>query len=192
MQSDQWFTLWVTVISVAGGCVAAFISVWLGASLALRGNRKSLQHERARTASERCLMAIDQAAEEYRRMERQLTLSEHIADTSASTRAIEQFETSYNNLAESELGHEAWLLEDKSITFAIAECLQRSLRLHLDSFGGDLADFLSQIEVLNVELRTVGDMLRAAMLDKRVSKLTDQDRYISRALLPGRHIRKND
>lgn len=189
MQSDQWFTLWVALISVIGGCIAAFISVWLGASLALQGNRKFVRHERARAAAERCLIPIDQAAEEYWRIGRNLSLGRGDADTSIDERVIELLEASYNNLVESEVGHEAWLLEDATTTLAIADCLHCSLQLHLDSFGGGCAELLTQTEILIPSLRAVGNMLRAAMLDKHVSELTDQDRYISRSLLPGRHIK---
>lgn len=192
MQSDQWFALWVALISVIGGCIAAFVSVWLGASLALQANRKSLRHERARTAAERCLIPIDQAAEDYRRIGRNLSLGQEDADSSIDERVIMLLETSYNDLVESEVGHEAWLLEDETTTVAIADCLHGSLQLHLDSFRGGSGEFLAQMEILNSTLRAVGDMLRAAMLDKHVSELTDQDRYISRSLLPGRHIKRRE
>ena len=69
MKPDQWFTLWITSISVVGGCAAALPSVWLGATLALHGNRKSLRRERALVAAERRLAAVDQAAEQYHHLD---------------------------------------------------------------------------------------------------------------------------
>ncbi len=72
---------------------------------------------------------------------------------------------------------------------AIAECLYHSMKLHLDSFESDQETLLAQTKSLHSELVAVGDMLRAAMLDKRVSELTDQDRHVSKMLLPGRHIK---
>lgn len=184
MQPDQWFTLWITIISVVGGCVAAFISVWLGASLALRSNRKSLRTERARIAAERCLSVIDQAAEEYRRIGRRLFRSQ-----GAGEGVVEQIMAVYDNFMESDTAHEAWLLENTTITLAIAEFLHRSLQLHLDSFGSGATELGAGIESLYSNLRIVGDMLRAALLDKRVSELTDQDRDLSKMLLLGGHIK---
>jgi hypothetical protein len=190
MKPEQWFTLWITIISVVGGCIAAIISVWAGAALALRGNRRSLRHERARAAAERCLTVIDRAAEEYRLMRPSLSRDPGAADIPIDERTIEQVMTAYDNFVESEIGHEAWLLENETITFAIADCLHQSMQLHLDSFGIGEGELHTRLDGLYSRLVAVGDMLRAATLDKRVSELTDRDRYVSAMLLPGRHIEK--
>jgi hypothetical protein len=190
MNPDQWFALWITIISVLGGCIAALISVWAGASLALRGNRRSLRHERARVAAERCLIVIDQAAEEYRRMRLTLFPGGDAADRSIAELIVEQSMRAYDNFVESEVGHEAWLLENEAITFAIAERLHDSMQLHLDSFGIKPEELHTRLEGLYSQLVTVGDMLRATILDKQVRELTDRDRYVSRMLLPGRHIKE--
>jgi hypothetical protein len=190
MKPDQWFTLWIAIISVAGGCIAAFISVWLGASLAFRSNRRSLRHERARTAAERCLIAIDQATDEYRRIERNLFRDQSNAERSIDKRVGEQIMVAYDNLMENEVPREAWLLEDKTITITIARCLRRSMQLHLNSFGSGATELCAEVQSLLPDLRNAGDMLRAAMLDKRVGELTEQDHDIIKMMLLGRHVKR--
>lgn len=190
VKPDQWFTLWIAILSVLGGCIAALVSVWAGASLALRSNRRSLRHERALTAAERCLAAVDQAAEEYRLMSLAMSPNSEGVDASVHKDIIDKIVVAYDDFVESEVGHEAWLLENRAITFAVAECLHHSMQLHLDSFLIEATELKAAIDRLFLELQNAGDMLRATILDKRVSELTDKDRYIIYALLPGRHSKQ--
>jgi hypothetical protein len=110
------------------------------------------------------------------------------SDASVHKRIVDEIVEAYDNFVESEVGHEAWLLEDRAITFAIAECLHHSMQLHLDSFTIGDSELKTKMDRLHFKLRSAGDMLRATILDKEVSELTDRDRYIIGALLPGRHI----
>jgi len=119
-------------------------------------------------------------------------MSQGNANSSISKREINEIMEVYDNLMESETAREAWLLENKTITLAIAGCLRRSMQLHLDSFGGDATGLGAEAQSLHSELRTVGDMLRAAVLDKRVSELSEQDHYLSQMLSLGRHIKRKD
>src|SRR4051794_13486329 len=47
MKSDQWFLLWMTLL---GGALT-LLSVWIGATLALRGERRSATRERGRQSA---------------------------------------------------------------------------------------------------------------------------------------------
>jgi hypothetical protein len=134
LKPDQWFTLWIALLSVGGGCVAALISVWVGASLALRGNRRSLRQERALTAAERCLAAVDQASDDYRRIGPSMNPHSEATEVQFDNNVIDRVTSAFDNFVNSEVGHEAWLLENRAIMFGIADCLNGSMQLHLDSF----------------------------------------------------------
>jgi hypothetical protein len=58
MESEQWFTLWMTILQVVAGGAATLAAVWIGASLALKGQRKANAEQRSRLAAERCLGVI--------------------------------------------------------------------------------------------------------------------------------------
>jgi hypothetical protein len=188
MLPGQWFSLWLTMLSVLGGGVVALLSVWLGASLALRGNRRSMQHQRALLAAERCLAAVDGASEDYHRIMVMLSFAMEHIDTSKLT---EDLCDTYDHFVNSDIGHEAWLLENRDATLSIADCLHLSMRLHVDSFSIEPEDIRVRVADLSERLREAGDQLRAAFLDKGVSELTDRDRYAIAALLPGRHTKKS-
>jgi hypothetical protein len=95
----------------------------------------------------------------------------------------------HDSFVNSEVGHEAWMLEDRALTFSIAECLHGSVQLHLDSFAITAPELRSKIDVLLSQLWNVGDLLRASLLGKPISELTERDRAAIGALLPGRHIK---
>jgi hypothetical protein len=170
--------------------MAALISVWAGASLALRSNRRSLRQERSLSATEHCLSAVDKAFEEYRHISLIVTSCPESGEAHIAEGFIDKIMLAYDNFVNSEVGHEAWLLENRSITFSIAECLQSSMRLHLDSFTAPLSELKVKIDALSTQLWSTGEFLRAALLDKPVSELTEPDRSAIHALLPGRHIKK--
>jgi len=190
LKPEQWFTLWITILSIFGGCVAAVISVWIGASLALRSNRRSLRQERGLSATERCLAAVNKAFEEYRQIDFSMTASSEEAEVHMDPSIVERITSAYDNFVYSEVGHEAWLLEDRAITLSIAGCLQDSQRLHVDSFVITAPELKSRINLLSSRLWNVGELLRASLLNKPVNELTDKDRAVIAALLPGRHIKK--
>ncbi len=119
-----------------------------------------------------------------------MSLDSEAIDASVHKSIVDQIAAAYDNFVESEVGHEAWLLENRTITFAIAECLHHSMELHVDSFTTGFKELGTRIDDLHSELRSAGDILRATILDKQVSELTNRDRYIIAALLPGRHIKK--
>lgn len=171
--------------------MAALLSVWVGASLALRSNRRSLRQERALRATEQCLAAVDKAFEEYRQISLSMTPYSEGAEMRMDKRIIDRIMSAYDNFVNSEVGHEAWLLEDRAVAFSIAECLQGSMRLHLDSFTVAASELKRGIDALSARLWNVGELLRASLLDKPISELTDTDRAAIRALLPGRHIKKS-
>jgi hypothetical protein len=178
--------LWITVISVVGGGIAAMLSVWAGAALALRGNRYSLRHERSSTAAERCIEAIDRAAEHYHRLGMKISAA---SDNVDAGNIIDGLIHAYDELLDSDIGHEAWSLEDRKITYAVGDCVSASLRLHLDSYHVPVSELRETVMTLRSELQNVGDSLRAMILNKRVADLTERDRAVIRALLPGRHVR---
>lgn len=190
MKPDQWFTLWITLLSVVGGGAVALISVWVGASLALRGNRRSLRQERALTAAERCLASIDKAFEEYRQIDFSLKLSSEDADAHMNEDFVDRIMNAFDNFANSEVGREAWLLENRDIAFSIAECLRGSTQLHLDSFTTTMPELQVKTSLLSSQLWNVGELLRASLLGKSTNELTERDRATIGLLLPGRHIRK--
>jgi hypothetical protein len=106
LKPDQWFTLWITLLSVVGGCVAALISVWVGASLALRGNRRSLRLERALSATEQCLAAVGKAFEEYRQISLSMTSYSEAAEVHMDKSIVDRVMSAYDNFVNSEVGHE--------------------------------------------------------------------------------------
>jgi hypothetical protein len=173
LKPDQWFTLWITLLSVA-----------------LRGNRRSLRQERALTAAEQCLAAVDKAFEEYRQIALSLKWSSEDADAHMSESIVERIMKAFDNFANSEVGHEAWLLENRDITFSIAECLRSSMQLHLDSFTAAMPELQARVDLLSSQLWNAGELLRASLLGKPISELTERDRTAIGLLLPGRHIRK--
>jgi hypothetical protein len=64
------------------------------------------------------------------------------------------------------------------------------MQLHLDSFTIAAPELKREIDLFLARLWNVGELLRATLLDKPISELTDQDRLAIRALPPGRHIKK--
>jgi hypothetical protein len=185
MKADQWFSLWMTLLSVMGGGVAALLAVWVGAALALRGNRRASQAERARLAAERCLSTVDAARHGYHGFRVMRDVGNEVSDLNH----VKLLQEQYDRFANSEVGHEAWLLRDRSIAIMIANCLQEAVQLHLDSFFTAPPELLDRACALHDELRSVGDRLRAEVLGKPVSQLTDDDRRVAAMLLPGKHAR---
>lgn len=171
--------------------MAALISVWVGASLALRGNRRSLRQERALSATEQCLATVDKAFEQYRQISLSMTPSSAATEVHMDKGIIDRIMSAYDDFVNSEMGHEAWLLEDRAITYSIADCLHGSVQLHLDSFAIAAPELKREIDAFLRQLWNVGESLRASLLGKPVSKLTETDRAAIGALLPGRHIKKS-
>lgn len=166
------------------------ISVWVGAGLALRGNRRSLRQERALTAAERCLAAVDQASDDYRRIDLSMKRHSEATGVQFNNNVTDRITSAFDKFVNSEIGHEAWLLENRAIMFGIADCLNGSMQLHLDSFLIAPSELRSKMDDLSSRLWSVGEGLRASILDKPISELTDRDRAAIQALLPGRHIKK--
>jgi hypothetical protein len=131
------------------------------------------------------------AFEGYRQISLSMIPYSEDAEMRMDKAIIDRIMSAYDNFVNSEVGHEAWLLEDRAITFSIAESLQGSMRLHLDSFMVTAPELKREIDALSEELWNVGELLRASLLGKPVSELTETDRAAIRALLPGRHIKRS-
>jgi hypothetical protein len=190
MKPDQWFTLWMTVIQALVGGAATLAAVWIGAALALRGQRRSVDEARSRLAAERCLAAVDEATEGARRLigEREVMkrFGAHAGDALRS-RMISSVVDIHDQLPDSDISHEAWLLGDRGLVEKIAGCVDRLVRLHVKSFELSTEQIEQRLRLLRQELAAVGDQLRAIMLRKSVDELTPRDRQITRLLLRPSH-----
>jgi hypothetical protein len=97
---------WMTSLQVLAGGLATLTAVWIGASLALRGQRKSVAEQRARLAAEQCLRAIDLASRDINYLVRDLKLAMRysIDLDEARSSAIKMFSKLHDDFLETDLG----------------------------------------------------------------------------------------
>jgi hypothetical protein len=194
LKPDQWFTLWITLLQVIAGGVATLAAVWIGAAFALRGQRRSADEQRSRLAAERCLRAIDEALMHIDTVRIRLGVEIKYAMDSSPDRleglgsdVNERIVAIHDTLIDSDIGHEAWLLEDRAAAAAIADCIEGLVELHTKGFGLSLEDLRLRADGLYRRFGSTGDQLRAILLGKDVNQLTLRDREITTALLHPSH-----
>jgi hypothetical protein len=134
---------------------------------------------------------VDKAFEEYRRIGLSLKWYSEETDARMDENIVDDIMKAFDSLVNSEVGREAWLLEDRDITFSIAERLRGSTQVHLDSFTTAAPELRPKIDSLSSQLWNAGELLRASLLGKPISELTERDRATIGLLLPGRHIKKD-
>jgi hypothetical protein len=98
----------------------------------------------ARLAAERCLRAMDAARHHLRDLRFRVDMAKRtIGQLSRSDREEESHIVNlvvaiHDELLDSDIGHEAWLLTERSIVEDIAECVDGLVRLHTESFELDI------------------------------------------------------
>jgi hypothetical protein len=191
VKPDQWFTLWMTLSQVLVGGVATLAAVWIGAALALRGQRRSASEQRSRLAAERCLAAIDEASEQTGRLRHQIKFAQEYKwplSKNTKSQVINAIIEIHDKLLNTDISHEAWLLGDRRVVENIAGCVDGLVRLHLDSFGHSMEETQERVALLYRGFGQVGDQLRAIMLRKNVDQLTSDDRHLTYLLQRPRHL----
>jgi hypothetical protein len=189
VKPEQWFTFWIVLLQVLVGGVATLAAVWIGAALALRGQRRNADEQRSRLAAERCLVAIDEATEQTGRLSRQIKfmLEHEWPDDNTESQIIESVVRIHDELLNSDISHEAWLLGDRRVVEKIAGCVDGLVKLHLDSFELSVEEMQGRLTLLYRNFGQAGDQLRAIMLRKEVDQLTSHDRHITHILLRPSH-----
>jgi hypothetical protein len=109
------------------------------------------------------------------------------SDRQESSLIIDLVVAIHDELLDTDIGHEAWLLKDRGLVEDIAECIDGLVRLHAESFGLSLGSMRQRVVDILSRFDKVRDQLRAILLNKNVTQVSPHDRYITSILLRPSH-----
>jgi hypothetical protein len=77
----------------------------------------------------------------------------------AESRIIDSMVDIHDELLNSDISHEAWLLRDRSVVESLAGCVDRLVRLHVDSFKLSIEEMQERLGLLSRSFGEVGDQV---------------------------------
>jgi len=157
VKGNQWFSFWMTILTVTGGGATTLAAVWIGASLALKGHRKAGQDERGRAACERCFAAINDLLRMYHRIT--FAMKVELRDRPGeSPKILDWLFDVWERLEATDVGYQALLLPRWEMTETVLNCLVEPNGFW--QWDGSPEELLVSMDSYVEQLRSVWRMLR--------------------------------